>query len=81
MLSLIEILERYTTLAKPFGEHVALSTFGLSVEETSKLFTALDEDYHISRFLRFSCLEGQRYLVDGEEVTHVALEPGIHDLL
>lgn len=81
MLSLFEVLERYRALAKPYGETVALSAFGLSVDETSQLFTALDEDYHISRFLRFSRLDGQLYRIDGEEVTHVAIDPGIHDLL
>lgn len=81
MLTLKEVVERYTSLAQSFGEPVALSTFNLSPEETSCLFTALDEDYHISRYLHFSCDAGGRYLIDGEEVTHVNMDPAITTLL
>jgi len=81
MLTLKEMVDRYTSLAKSFGEPVALSAFQLSSEETSHLFNALDEDYHISRFLHFSLGQGQNYFVDGETVTHVAIDAGISSLL
>jgi len=81
MLSLKEVVERYEALAKEFGEPVALSSFHLSSDETSHLFSSLDEDYHISRFLHFSCGSGQRFTVAGEEVTHLSIDQGISSLL
>jgi hypothetical protein len=81
MLSLKEVVDRYTALAKPNGEPVPLSAFHLPLEETSRLFSSLDEDYHISRFLHFSCKEGQRYNIDGEDVTHVSIDAAIFSIL
>ncbi|HYA64496.1 MAG TPA: hypothetical protein VED66_14930 [Candidatus Sulfotelmatobacter sp.] len=81
MMNLRELMERYATLAKSFGEPVALSAFGLPPDETASLFTALDEDYHISRFLHFARSEGQSYVVSGEPVTHLAIDPAIYSLL
>ena len=81
MTSLREIVERYAGLAGSFGNPVALSEFGLGVKETQNLFSALDEDYHISRFLHFSSGNGQGYQISGEHVTHIAIDPGIHSLL
>jgi hypothetical protein len=81
MLSLKEVVDRYQALAGSTGASVLLSAFGLSPQETSRLFSALDEDYHISRFLHFSCAKGQRYHVAGEDVTHVSIDPGISSLL
>ena len=81
MLSLKQVFDSYTSLAEQSGEPVPLSAFNLSSEETSRLFSVLDEDYHISRFLQFSCAAGQRYLVAGEPVTHVKIDPAISSLL
>jgi len=81
MLTLREVVDRYASLAKGFGEPVALSAFQLSAEETANLFTALDEDYHISRFLHFSHSTGQSYSIDGEAVTHVAIDAGVSSVL
>ena len=63
------------------GNPVALSEFGYGAEETKNLFSAFDEDYHISRFLHFSQAEGQSYSVSGEDVTHVAIDPAVYSLL
>ena len=81
MLSLQEVVHRYTSLAPSFGEPVPLSAFNLTPEETSSLFTSLDEDYHISRYLHFSRGTGTRYMIEGEEVTHIRIDPGISSLL
>lgn len=81
MLSLKELVGHYATLAGKFGEPVALSEFGLSETATQNLFSALDEDYHISRFLHFSNANEKQYLINGEIATHVALEAGIYSLL
>ena len=81
MLSLKEVVDRYNAHAKKSGEPVPLSAFQLTPEETARLFSALDEDYHISRFLRFSLGTGQSYTIDGEQVSHLAIDPGIASLL
>jgi hypothetical protein len=81
MISLREVVERYATLAGNFGEPVALAAFGLSPEETAGLFSSLDEDYHISRFLHFARSTGPHFLISGERVTHIAIDPAIYSLL
>ena len=81
MLSLKDVVERYTALAASPGEPVPLSAFNLSADETVRLFAALDDDYHISRFLLFSAGEGQSYRLGSEPVTHVAFDPAISSLL
>ena len=81
VIDLKEVVERYAALAGNFGNPLALTAFGLSVEETQNVFSSFDEDYHISRFLHFSRAEGQSYSVSGETVTHVAIDPSIYSLL
>jgi hypothetical protein len=81
MTTLQEIVERYASMAGNFGNPVALSEFGFGAEETGNLFSAFDEDYHISRFLHFSQAEGQTFQVSGETVTHITIDPAIHSLL
>lgn len=75
-----ELVERYTALAGRFGEAVPLSAFGFGKDETQNVFCALDEDYHISRFLHFSNLDGEKYTISGEVVTHVVIKPAIQSL-
>jgi len=74
-------VDRYNTLAGRPGEPVPLSHFGLPVDETAALFNSLDEDYHISRYLHFSRLEGQRYSISGDSVTHVAIDTAVAAVL
>jgi hypothetical protein len=81
MMNLREVVDRYSALSKDWGDPVALSAFALTPEETSSLFGALDEDYHISRFLHFSRSTGQNYDVSGERVTHIAIDPAIASVL
>jgi hypothetical protein len=81
MMNLREVVERYATLAESFGNPVALSAFGLNKQETQNLFSAFDEDYHISRFLHFSQADGQSYSISGEDVTHVVVDPAVYSLL
>jgi hypothetical protein len=81
MLSLREVVERYLAVAGKFGEPVALSAFQLSPAETQALFNVLDEDYHLSRFLHFSQVEGESYVISGARVTHLSIAPGIQSML
>jgi hypothetical protein len=80
MLSLKEVVDRYSALAKQGGEPVALEAFALDPEETIKLFTSLDEDYHISRFVKFSFDNGRLYLISGNPSTHIRIDPEIREL-
>jgi hypothetical protein len=81
MMTLQMVVERYSALASLPGIPVALEQFGLSPEETGKLFNALDEDYQISRHLHFSKAKCRAYQISGEEVTHVVLDAAISSLL
>jgi len=81
MLSLKEIVDRYSLLAKQGGEPVPLEAFALAPEETIRLFSSLDEDYHISRFIKFSMGHGRLYLISGNPSTHIHIDPAIRELL
>ena len=80
MLNLKEVVDRYSALAKQWGEPVPLEAFALDPEETIKLFTSLDEDYHISRFVKFSFDNGRLYLISGNPSTHVHIDAAIREL-
>jgi hypothetical protein len=81
MTNLKDVVERYRKLAEKFGEPVCLASFQLSPEEAVSIFTAMDEDYHISRFLKFSLQDGTPYTIGGAAVTHVQMEEGILSVL
>lgn len=80
-LSLKELVERYRNLVHAFGDPAALSVFGFSKAETESIFSAYDEDYHISRYFSFTETEGQRFIIDGVAATHVAISPDIESIL
>jgi hypothetical protein len=81
MLSLREVVDRYLAVARKFGEPVALSSFQLSPTEIQALFNVLDEDYHLSRFLHFSRVEGESYVISGARITHLSIDSGIQSML
>ena len=81
MLSLRELVDRYRALAVGFGKPVPLSAFNLTPAETERVFSAFDEDYHISRFFHFSDSEGARFSINGFPSTHVSLDAEIQSIL
>lgn len=81
MMPLKELYRVYTTIAPKPGEPVPLSAFPTSLEETEKIFSVFNEDYHISRFLHFSNHRGKKYSINGEAATHVAIDPKISSIL
>ena len=81
MLSLQELYRVYTTIAAKPGEPVPLSAFEFSKKETEKLFSIFDEDYHISRFFHFTEAGGEKYSINGENATHVAIDLEITSIL
>ena len=81
IMSLKELVALYRQLAGDFGKPVALSAFGLPHDETERLFSGYDEDYHISRFFQFSEGAGTTYSINGIPVTHVSLDSEIQSIL
>jgi hypothetical protein len=85
--SLRNLIEKYRQLAGGFGRPLALAAFGLSREETERVFGIFDEDYHISRFFHFSLQpaaaehSGQSYLINGFPQSHVALDAEIESIM
>jgi hypothetical protein len=86
-ISLRDLVGKYRQLAGGFGKPLALSAFGLSAEETERVFGIFDEDYHISRFFRFSLQptgaerSGQTFRINGFPQSHVALDAEIETIL
>jgi hypothetical protein len=80
-MGLRELVERYLALAGDFGRPVLLEAFGIPHAEAESLWSAMDEDYHISRFLHFSLADGHRFSIDGFPQTHLTMNAGIESLL
>jgi hypothetical protein len=86
-MTLREMVGKYQALAGGFGRPVALADFGLGRDETAGLFSAFDEDYHISRFFHFTLdpalenLPGRTYPINGFPQSHVSLDREIQTIL
>jgi hypothetical protein len=81
-MQLTDVVEIYKGLAGEFDRPVELELFGLSHEETEKLFGAFDEDYHISRFFHFAKEStGISYSINGFPYTHVTIDAAIQEIL
>lgn len=86
-LSLRDLVGKYRQLSAGFGKPLALTAFGLSVEDTERVFGIFDEDYHISRFFHFSTQPAaggraaQTYSINGFPQSHVALDAEIESIL
>lgn len=76
-----QIVERYLALAGGFGAAVSLASFAFGADETARLFSAFDEDYQVSRYMKFSRQSGAEFSINGFPQTHVALDEGIRALL
>jgi hypothetical protein len=76
-----QIVEKYLALAGGFGPAVPLESFGFGASETARIFSAFDEDYQVSRYLKFSRQSGAEFSINGFSQTHVALDAGIESLL
>lgn len=81
-MDLREVIEKYKSLAGDFGQPVELARFGLSKDETEKLFGVFDEDYHISRFFHFTNVSGAAaFSINGFPQTHVSIDAAISEIL
>ena len=83
-MTLREIVERYRAIAGGFGKPVALSALGLRRDEGEKLFSAFDEDYHISRFFHFTldpAAPQEAWSINSFPHTHVSLDAEVESIL
>ena len=81
-MDLREVIEKYKSLAGDFGQPVELARFGLSRQETEKLFGVFDEDYHIIRFFHFTNISGvASYSINGFPQTDVSIDATISEIL
>ena len=80
-MSLRQLVEKYLAAAGGFGKLISIAAFGLSREETERVFDVLDEDYHISRFFHFSNAVGASYQINGFPQTHVSIDAEIQEIL
>ena len=80
-MSLSELVRAYRSHAGGFSEPVALSAFALSAEETERVFSGYEEDYHIGRFFHFTEGGGQKFSINGFSATHVSIDAEIETVL
>jgi len=80
-MTLREIVEKYLVLAGGFTFLAPLAEFGLERKEMERIFGALDEDYHISRYLHFSQVSGPAFKINGFEQTHISIDQEIQSIL
>jgi hypothetical protein len=80
-MTLREIVEKYLAIAGGFTFLAPLADFGLERGEVERIFGALDDDYHISRFFHFSQVSGTAYGINGFEQTHISIDEEIQSIL
>lgn len=83
-------VKKYLEIAGEFGKPAPLVKFGLSKDETQKVFSAWDEDYQINRYMLLMLppseepahpREGEVYLINGFKCSHVCFQPAIQELV
>lgn len=81
-MQLRDVVKKYLAVGGGFGRSVALADFG---QDSGRLFSAFDEDYHISRFFHFeragNPTASSATLINGFEYTHVSIDAEIHTIL
>jgi hypothetical protein len=80
-MSLHQIVEKYLAIAGGFAFLAPLADFGMERSEAERIFGALDDDYHISRFFHFSQVSGPAYTINGFEQTHISIDEEIQTIL
>ena len=74
-------MDKYLAVAGGYGKAVPISALGLGREEAERLFSSLDEDYHISRYLHLQNAAGASYTINRFPQTHVSLDSEIQTIL
>lgn len=80
-MNLNEAVKKYLHISGGYGRSVALADFGLDREQTEHLFSAFDENYHISRYFHFTSRAGAGYKLNSFDYTHVSIDAEIQAIL
>lgn len=80
-MRLRDVVEKYLVLGGGYGRPVEISAFGLPRAEAERMFSALDDDYQISRFFCFSYSAGEAFAINGYPQTHLSIDAEIQSLL
>ena len=80
-MNLSEVVKKYLAISGSYGRPAALADFGLDRVQTERVFSAFDEDYHISRYFHFSRDTGSAYTINGFGHTHVSIDTEIQVVL
>jgi hypothetical protein len=80
-MTLNEAVKKYLQISGGYGRPVALADFGLDRGQTERIFSAFDEDYHISRYFHFTNSGGTAFMLNGFEYTHVLIDAEIESIL
>jgi len=80
-MRLKEAVEKYLAIAGNYGRPVAISQFALAHADAEKMFSAFDEDYHISRYFHFSHQDGVAFDINGFPQTHLSIDSEIQAIL
>jgi hypothetical protein len=79
-MNLRDVVSKYLAIAGGYGRPAALTDFGLDSAQAERVFSAFDEDYHISRFFHFTKRSGAGYKINGFKHTHVSIDAEIETL-
>jgi hypothetical protein len=79
-MNLRDVVNKYLAIAGGYGRPAALAEFGFDPAQAERLFSAFDEDYHISRFFHFTKSSGSAYKINGFEHTHVSIDAEIETI-
>jgi hypothetical protein len=80
-MTLRQIVEKYLAIAGGFAFLAPLADFGMEKSEAERIFGALDDDYHISRYFHFSQVSGPAYRINGFDQTHISIDEEIQSVL
>jgi hypothetical protein len=80
-MTLRDIVEKYLSIAGGYTFLAPLADFGLERADLERVFSAFDEDYHISRYLHFSQVSGPAYKINGFDQTHISIDAEIQSVL
>jgi hypothetical protein len=80
-MTLHQIVDKYLAIAGGFAFLAPLADFGMEKSEVERVFGALDEDYHISRYFHFSQVSGPAYSINGFDQTHLSIDEDIRSIL
>ena len=81
VMSLAELVERYLAQAGGFGKPAAIASLGFSKAGAEKALSLFEEDYNISRFLRFRRERGESFQINGFPQTHLLIDAEIRSIL